>query len=167
MDRNELIRTACARHELDAAIAESIVSECPWLDATTSIANELGGELIRMSGVQLSQSDAESFMATFNEQLRLRDEPLRNSQSAAYSEVSAILRHYGQEGIEDDADFWLHDDSFSDQTPTIYVFRAFRPNERALAELKSVLLRYSHIYKELIICTNDDRLIAVVSPNDA
>jgi hypothetical protein len=120
-----------------------------------------------MSGVELSQSIAEAFVDAFNDQMSLREKPLHDMQSLAYSEIGSTLKRYGKEGLGDRCDFWLHDDSFSGDTPVVYVSSTFRPNENALAELKSVFSRYSSIYTELIIATNEGSTVTVVTPNAA
>ena len=148
------------QHAFDSKLVPHILAECPWLDGTSEIAEEIGVELLQSAfgTFALSHPDIVSFLEAYNRFARGESEQSILERDSAYSEMAAALDRYGVESAFGDGDYWLVSDSFSEVAPTVVVFGSFLLPPSALLELATIGSRYQQFTEVLVTGAEGDVL---------
>jgi len=163
--REQLIRGAVADAALPDATASVFLSECPWLDGTDEISQEIGTELLAdvCTPSPLATSELRRFVEAYNERVRNIVNPLASVQSEAYSAVRSALRPYGREDPFGEGDYWVVSDSFSSKRPRVILFNAYTFPPQALGALKAIISQHSSVFSALELTTEENSVVLTIS----
>jgi len=167
--REELIRAAAQRASLSARFADALVAECPWLDGTSTVSQDLAPQLFaeQAAALSLSASQVERFCAQFNNLVDAELDPQRERRNEAYVALGTALSTFGCSGAAEGSDFWLVEDSFSTSTPSLVLFDGYRLSSQAIAALHVELSRFSGVLSELRVTNAEGDELLVLQNNAA
>jgi hypothetical protein len=155
--REQLIRSAVKRAGLPTPFADALLAECPWLDCTSAVSEDLAPQLFseQAAASSLSSAEVERFCTQYNKLVSAELDPHRHQRNQAYVAISTALSPFGRSGVAEGSDFWLVDDSFSTSTPSLVLIGGYRLPSQAITALRDELSRFSGVIVELRI-TNEE-----------